>query len=83
MDTSASAAAAAATDAIDALLERYLGLLHEYAGLRAELAAAQAGVFADLARANFAAERGLRYGADHEREIVACMANFSPEPTGR
>ena len=65
MDTSASAAAAAATDAIDALLERYLGLLHEYAGLRAELAAAQAGVFADLARANFAAERGLRYGADH------------------
>ena len=22
----------------------------------------------------------LRYGADHEREIVACMANFSPEP---
>ena len=22
----------------------------------------------------------LRYGADHEHEIVACMANFSPEP---
>jgi len=22
----------------------------------------------------------LRYGADHDREIVACVANFSPEP---
>ena len=64
MDTSA-AASATMTDAIDALLERYLGLLHEYGELRAELSALQAGVYADIARANFAAERGLRYGADH------------------
>lgn len=49
---------------IDALLERYLGLLDEYTALRADLARLQAQCFQHLARANFAAERGARYGAD-------------------
>lgn len=49
---------------IDALLERYLLLLDEYTSLRAELARLQANTFQHLARANFAAERGVRYGAD-------------------
>lgn len=55
---------AAATSAVDALLERYLALLDEYTSLRAELSRLQAATFQHLARANFAAERGARYGAD-------------------
>ena len=58
------AAAAAADDTIDTLLERYLGLVDEYTRLRAALADLQAGVYQDIARANFAAERGVRYGRD-------------------
>ncbi len=50
---------------VDALLERYLGLLDEYTALRASLGALQAAMYHSLARANFAAERGLRYGPDH------------------
>ncbi|KAI0396875.1 hypothetical protein F5Y17DRAFT_471341 [Xylariaceae sp. FL0594] len=50
---------------IDSLLERYLGLLDEYARLRERLGSLQAGVYRDIARANYAAERGVRYGADH------------------
>jgi hypothetical protein len=49
---------------IDALLERYLALVHEYSQLRDRLSTLQAGVFHNIARANFAAERGLRYGQD-------------------
>jgi coiled-coil domain-containing protein 115 len=49
---------------IDALLERYLALVHEYTQLRNRLSTLQAGVFHNIARANFAAERGLRYGQD-------------------
>ena len=56
MDTSA--------DTIDALLERYLSLLDEYTTLRAQLARLQTSMFQHLARANFSAERGLRYGPD-------------------
>ncbi|KAJ4392181.1 hypothetical protein N0V93_005806 [Gnomoniopsis smithogilvyi] len=50
---------------IDALLERYLALLDEYATLRAELSRLQTATFQNLARANFAAERGVRFGPDH------------------
>ncbi|KOS18829.1 Coiled-coil domain-containing protein 115 [Escovopsis weberi] len=50
---------------IDELLERYLGLLDAYTTLRQQLSALQAGIYQDIARANFAAERGVRYGADH------------------
>ncbi|KAJ6444679.1 major facilitator superfamily domain, general substrate transporter [Purpureocillium lavendulum] len=58
---------------IDALLQRYLVLLDEYTGLRAELSRLQAGVYQDLARANFAAERGMRYGADHYDERMRAL----------
>lgn len=56
------------TDAIDALLERYLRLLHEYTTLREQLNVLQAGTYQNIARANFAAERGMRYGQDHYDE---------------
>lgn len=49
---------------VDSLLERYLGLLDEYTKLRCELSTLQAGVFQSIARANFSAERGVRYGQD-------------------
>lgn len=49
---------------IDALLERYLILLDEYTELRASLGAVQGGMYQNIARANFAAERGMRYGPD-------------------
>ncbi|KAI0016659.1 hypothetical protein F4780DRAFT_666314 [Xylariomycetidae sp. FL0641] len=49
---------------IDALLERYLHLLHEYTSLREQLGSLQAGVYQNIARANFTAERGMRFGQD-------------------
>ncbi|KAI1176266.1 hypothetical protein F4777DRAFT_276589 [Nemania sp. FL0916] len=52
-------------DQIDSLLERYLHLLHEYTTLREELTTLQTGMYQNIARANFAAERGLRFGQDH------------------
>ena len=51
-------------DHIDALLERYLALLDEYTRLRDRLSRLQSGVHQNIARANFSAERGLRYGQD-------------------
>jgi coiled-coil domain-containing protein 115 len=53
-----------ASDTIDELLERYLTLLDEYTTLRSALSKLQTGIYQDLARANFAAERGFRYGQD-------------------
>ncbi|KAI1313630.1 hypothetical protein F5Y03DRAFT_389929 [Xylaria venustula] len=52
-------------DHIDGLLERYLHLLHDYTTLREELTALQTGMYQNIARANFAAERGLRFGQDY------------------
>ncbi|GAO19668.1 uncharacterized protein UV8b_06426 [Ustilaginoidea virens] len=49
---------------IDHLLQRYLCLLEEYTRLRQELSRLQALVYRDIARANFLAERGLRFGQD-------------------
>lgn len=54
-----------ATDHIDSLLERYLALLDEYTRLRDRLSRLQSGIYHNIARANFSAERGLRYGRDH------------------
>lgn len=51
-------------DNIDSLLERYLALVDEYATLRSRLARLQSGVHQNIARANFSAERGMRYGRD-------------------
>jgi len=50
---------------IDALLERYLGLLDDYTNLQAKLASLHSGVYQNLAKANFSAERGIRYGQDY------------------
>jgi hypothetical protein len=49
---------------IDTLLERYLSLIDEYSQLREDLSRLQRGMFQDIARANFSAERGVRYGPD-------------------
>ncbi|CAK7215619.1 hypothetical protein SCUCBS95973_002536 [Sporothrix curviconia] len=54
-----------ASELVDELLARYLGLLHDYTELRSQLSARQASMFGHLARANFSAERGFRYGPDH------------------
>ncbi|CRK30552.1 hypothetical protein HYQ46_008902 [Verticillium longisporum] len=56
------------TDHIDELLERYLGLLDQYTNLRAALNEVQSAVYQNLARANFSAERGVRYGPDYYDE---------------
>ncbi|KAM0285299.1 hypothetical protein ACHAQH_001488 [Verticillium albo-atrum] len=56
------------TDHIDQLLERYLGLLDQYTALRAALNDAQSAMYQNLARANFSAERGVRYGPDYYDE---------------
>ncbi|KAL7812470.1 hypothetical protein V8C44DRAFT_329557 [Trichoderma aethiopicum] len=53
---------------IDSLLERYLSLLDEYTRLRQDLSKLQSGVYQNIARANFTAERGMRYGRDHYDE---------------
>ncbi|KAL2881398.1 hypothetical protein SGCOL_003348 [Colletotrichum sp. CLE4] len=53
------------TDHIDSLLERYLLLLDEYSALRERLSGTQAGMYQNIARANFSAERGVRYGPDY------------------
>ncbi|KAI5863077.1 hypothetical protein GGS23DRAFT_596846 [Durotheca rogersii] len=72
----------AETDPVDALLERYLGLVDEYAGLRAQLGRLQAGMYQDLARANFAGERGARFGRDHydARMQAARRVAVTPDP---
>ncbi|KAI0115178.1 hypothetical protein F4814DRAFT_309816 [Daldinia grandis] len=51
-------------DHIDELLERYLHLLHQYTTLREQLSSLQTGIYQNIARANFAAERGMRFGQD-------------------
>ncbi|CAJ2510105.1 Uu.00g060050.m01.CDS01 [Anthostomella pinea] len=56
------------TEHIDTFLERYLLLLHEYASLREQLSSLQTGIYQNIARANFAAERGMRFGQDYYDE---------------
>ncbi|KAI8661652.1 hypothetical protein NCS55_01036000 [Fusarium keratoplasticum] len=58
---------------IDALLERYLGLLDEYTQLRKSLSKIQSNVYQNIARANFAGERGMRYGQDHYDERMQAI----------
>ncbi|KAI1104219.1 hypothetical protein F4804DRAFT_332512 [Jackrogersella minutella] len=55
-------------DHIDKLLERYLHLLNEYTTLRDQLNTLQTGIYQNIARANFAGERGMRFGQDHYDE---------------
>ncbi|KAM0436155.1 hypothetical protein ACHAPT_003047 [Fusarium lateritium] len=58
---------------IDELLERYLGLLDEYTQLRQNLSQLQSNVYQNIARANFAGERGMRYGQDHYDERMQAI----------
>lgn len=62
---------------IDSLLERYLGLLDEYTSLRERLSTLQSGVYHNIARANFAAERGMRYGQDQYDERMQAVRILS------
>ena len=65
------------SESIDGLLVRYLGLLHEYTELRSQLANRQSAMYTNLARANFAAERGFRYGPDHFDGRMQALAKLS------
>ncbi|KAK4230796.1 hypothetical protein QBC38DRAFT_8415 [Podospora fimiseda] len=68
----------AESDKIDALLERYLTLLDSYTQLRNSLNAIQAGMYQHLARANFSAERGIRYyGQDYYDERMQATRKLS------
>ena len=60
--------AATGDNTIDSLLQRYLALLDEYTQLRTSLNALQSGLYQNLARANFSAERDIRYGQDYYDE---------------
>ncbi|KAG5978226.1 hypothetical protein E4U56_004569 [Claviceps arundinis] len=55
-------------DQIDLLLRRHLILLDQYTHLRAHLSRLQSSTFQDLARANFSAPRGQRFGQDQYDE---------------
>lgn len=69
-------------ETIDALLERYLALLDEYTTLRARLSQLQTGMFQHLARANFSAERGMRYGPDFYDERMQALRQVSISTEG-
>ncbi|TQW00357.1 hypothetical protein IF1G_00288 [Cordyceps javanica] len=77
-----------ADQTIDELLERYLGLVDQYAALRAALGAAQQRTFHALARANFTADRGARFGRDQydermraSRRVAVSYAAAGEPPT--
>ncbi|OHF02637.1 hypothetical protein CORC01_02033 [Colletotrichum orchidophilum] len=65
------------TERIDSLLERYLILLDEYTTLRGRLSGTQAGMYQNIARANFSAERGVRYGPDYYDERMQASRTLS------
>ncbi|KAH6604274.1 hypothetical protein Trco_007720 [Trichoderma cornu-damae] len=65
---------------IDSLLERYLILVDEYSRLREELSKLQAGVYQNIARANFTGERGMRYGQDHYDERMRASRVLDVRP---
>ncbi|KAL2202124.1 hypothetical protein CC79DRAFT_170411 [Sarocladium strictum] len=67
---------------IDSLLQRYLLLLDEYTRLRTQLSTLQASVFRDIARANFSAERGLRYGQDQYDERMQAFRKVKADLNG-
>ncbi|CAL3968620.1 hypothetical protein PZA11_004642 [Diplocarpon coronariae] len=67
---------------IDDLLTTYLFLLDTYTTIRAQLSAAQASIYLSLARANFHAERGVRYGQDFYDEramLPARVCRITPD----
>ena len=66
-------------EGIDSLLERYLSLIDEYTQLRERLSRCQSSVFHDIARANFSAERSMRYGRDHYDERMQALRKIEFE----
>jgi hypothetical protein len=64
---------------INALLERYLGLLDEYTTLQTRLSSLHSGVYQNLAKANFSAERGIRYGQDYYDERMHAARRLAIE----
>jgi coiled-coil domain-containing protein 115 len=62
---------------IDALMERYLILLDQYTSLREALNTAQTSMYQSLARANFSAERGIRYGQDFYDQRMQAMRRLT------
>ncbi|KAK1983681.1 hypothetical protein LZ30DRAFT_472065 [Colletotrichum cereale] len=70
-------------DHVDSLLERYLVLLDEYTILRERLGKAQAGMYQNIARANFSAERGVRYGPDYYDERMRASRVLGISADGR
>ncbi|KAI6091175.1 hypothetical protein F4821DRAFT_212863 [Hypoxylon rubiginosum] len=56
------------TNHIDSLLARYLHLLNHYTSVREQLSGLQTAMYQDIARANFSAERGMRFGQDYYDE---------------
>ncbi|GJC95287.1 hypothetical protein CH63R_02776 [Colletotrichum higginsianum IMI 349063] len=71
------------TGHIDTLLERYLVLLDEYTTLRERLTRAQVGMYQNIARANFSAERGVRYGPDYYDERMRASRVLAVSVDGR
>ncbi|PBP27052.1 hypothetical protein BUE80_DR001950 [Diplocarpon rosae] len=74
--------ALALSDEIDNLLTKYLSLLNTYTSIRGQLSAAQASIYLSLARANFHAERGVRYGQDFYDEramLPGRMCRIAPD----
>ncbi|KAH0443338.1 hypothetical protein CcaCcLH18_01019 [Colletotrichum camelliae] len=72
------------TNHVDQLLERFLILLDEYTVLRELLSKTQAGMYQNIARANFSAERGVRYGPDYydERMQASRILSISADSKG-
>jgi len=73
----------ALSEEIDRLLEHYLTLLHQYDALRSDLSTLQSSIQQDIARANFDAPRGVRYGRDlYDQRVQAarlCRVTARPE----
>ncbi|KAK4211943.1 hypothetical protein QBC37DRAFT_425866 [Rhypophila decipiens] len=78
--TTTSTAALGST--IDTLLQRYLILLDEYTTLRSKLNQLQSGIYQNIARANFSAERGIRYGQDHYDERMQALRRVVIQSAG-
>lgn len=69
-------------DHIDRLLERYLLLLDEYTTLRSSLSSLQGAMYQNIARANFSAERGIRYGQDFYDDRMQASRKVKVEVLG-
>ncbi|KAH8801483.1 hypothetical protein F5884DRAFT_515347 [Xylogone sp. PMI_703] len=69
------------SEKIDSLLEHYLQLLDTYTTLKSELGRTQSSIYQHIARANFSADRGHRYGQDSydERMQASRLCNITSQ----